>query len=91
MKAVVASLATAAIVAGGAGAYVKVVTPAQFARLNARVTALESFKQHCLMRIQLSTTTNHGPMVWNQDQLASGPTPYGAVFFGHPYTAPGIC
>jgi hypothetical protein len=41
MKAVIASVVTALVVAGGAGAYSAVVTPRQFAALQSRVTALE--------------------------------------------------
>jgi hypothetical protein len=42
MKTILASLITALVVAGGAGAYVSVVTPRQFNALKARVSVLES-------------------------------------------------
>ena len=42
MKTILASLITALMVAGGAGAYVSAVTPAQLNALKARVSVLES-------------------------------------------------
>lgn len=87
MKAVIASLVTAVIVASGAGAYVEVVTPAQFARLNARVTALETFKRECLLRIRLSETSQ-GWMAWNQPQTVPI-SPHSGVFYGLPDTVGG--
>lgn len=85
MKTAVACLVTALAVAGGAGAYVQAVTPAQFAALNARVTALEHFKQKCLHRIHLAES-NQGWMAWDQNGLAQ-PTPHAAIFYGLPDTS----
>jgi len=87
MKAVIASLVTAVIVASGAGAYVEVITPAQFGALQARVAALETFKRNCLLRIHLAES-NQGWMAWDQSHTA-GLTPHAAVFYGLPDTVGG--
>jgi hypothetical protein len=87
VKAVIASLVTAIVVAGGAGAYVADVTPAQFAALQARVAKLEAFKRNCLLRIHLAES-NQGWMTWDQNHLAA-PTPHAAVFYGLPDTVGG--
>ena len=41
LKTIIASFVTAIVVAGGAGAYISVVTPAQFAALKSRVSVLQ--------------------------------------------------
>jgi hypothetical protein len=84
MKALVASLVTAVVVAGAAGAYVQTVTPAQVSSLEARVAALEQFKRYCLHRIHLSESPQ-GWMRWDQNGVG-GLTPHAARFYGLPDT-----
>jgi hypothetical protein len=82
MKSLLASLITAVVVAGGAHAYNATVTPAQFARLEARVKILENFKRNCLSYHVRLTENRDGYMVWG----VGLPTPHAASFYALPNT-----
>lgn len=81
MKTVIACLLTALVVASGAGAYIEVVTPAQFNALQARVQTLEKFDRECLRPIHLGQTPG-GWMAWDTRNAHVGV--HAAIFFGVP-------